>query len=195
MPNLDDAPDPQIQKVRTIPVVVLTFVMIFVGHRAQPYVSSRVRTEACSTSWRAALWYATSCALTPECMDVCYRCIPLAHAVIQTSTSPPSETSATEDSLEDLTNELQRTSPYPIAFGSFGDIWKCNLVKPSGTVQVGPACSSSYGIILNIAQVAVKTIRSFESDNAELTRKNATVIFLFHAYPSFQPYLDLESAS
>ncbi|KAG2108688.1 kinase-like domain-containing protein [Suillus discolor] len=59
------------------------------------------------------------------------------------------------DFLEDLTNELQGRSRYPIASGGFGDIWKCDLVKPSGTVQV-----------------AVKTIRSFESDNKELTRKN-----------------------
>jgi WD40 repeat protein len=38
------------EKVRTISVVVLTFVMILVGHRAQPYVLSRVQTEACSAS-------------------------------------------------------------------------------------------------------------------------------------------------
>ncbi|KAG1811891.1 uncharacterized protein BJ212DRAFT_1373920 [Suillus subaureus] len=93
--------------------------------------------------------------------------------------TPTSETTAIEeDSLEDLTNELQRRSRYPIASGGFGDIWKCDLVKPSGTVQV-----------------AVKTIRSFESDNEELMRKNARVIFLFHPCQSFQPYLDVESAS
>jgi len=38
------------EKVRTISVIVLTFVMIFVGHRAQPYVLSWVQTEACSAS-------------------------------------------------------------------------------------------------------------------------------------------------
>jgi serine/threonine protein kinase len=83
--------------------------------------------------------------------------LPHAHSLLNTSTSPSSETTATEeDSLEDLTNELQGKSRYPIAFGGFGDIWKCDLVKPSGTIQV-----------------AVKTIRSFESDNEKLTLKNA----------------------
>jgi hypothetical protein len=137
---------------------------------------------------------------------LCAIDIPLTHAVIQTSTSPSSETTTEEeadqespgsasDSLEDLTNELQRRSRYPIAFGGFGDIWKCDLVKASGTIQVGSACSASYGIILNITQVAVKTIRSFESDNEELMRKNAKVVFLFHPRQSFQPYLNVESAS
>ncbi|KAG1744293.1 kinase-like domain-containing protein [Suillus lakei] len=60
------------------------------------------------------------------------------------------------DSPKDLTNELQGRSPYPVASGGFGDIWKCELVKHSETVQV-----------------AVKTIRAFESDNEELMRKNA----------------------
>ncbi|KAG1867297.1 hypothetical protein DFJ58DRAFT_130842 [Suillus subalutaceus] len=84
--------------------------------------------------------------------------LPQAQPLLNTPTSSFSETTTTEeeDSLEDLTNELQRRSRYPIASGGFGDIWKCDLVKPSGTVQV-----------------AVKTIRSFESDNKELTRKTA----------------------
>ncbi|KAG2752833.1 kinase-like protein [Suillus brevipes Sb2] len=95
-------------------------------------------------------------------MDVCFCYIPVTHAVIQTSTSPSSETTTEEspgsasDSPEDLTSKLQRRSRYPIASGGFGDIWKCDLEKASGTVQV-----------------AVKTIRSFESDNEELMRKNA----------------------
>ncbi|KAG1744299.1 hypothetical protein EDB19DRAFT_1827168 [Suillus lakei] len=59
-------------------------------------------------------------------------------------------------SLEDLTNKVQGRSPYPIASGGFGDIWKCVLVKPGRDVQV-----------------AVKTIRAFESDNKELVRKNS----------------------
>ncbi|KAG1906174.1 kinase-like domain-containing protein, partial [Suillus fuscotomentosus] len=59
------------------------------------------------------------------------------------------------DCLEDLTNKLQGRSRYPIASGGFGDIW-----------------NASHRIILNITQVAVKTIRSFGSDNKELTRKN-----------------------
>jgi hypothetical protein len=134
-------------------------------------------------------------------MDVCFCYIPVTHAVIQTSTSPFSETTTEEspgsasDSPEDLTSKLQRRSRYPIASGGFGDIWKCDLEKASGTVQVGSTRSASYGIILNIAQVAVKTIRSFESDNEELMRKNAKVFFLFHPRQSFQPYFDVESAS
>ncbi|KAG1778031.1 hypothetical protein EV702DRAFT_1096756 [Suillus placidus] len=65
-------------------------------------------------------------------------------------------------SLEDLTNEVRGRSSYPIASGGFGDIWKCVLVKSSEAVQV-----------------AVKTIRAFESDNEEVVRKNAKVMFLF----------------
>ncbi|KAG1744295.1 hypothetical protein EDB19DRAFT_534397 [Suillus lakei] len=60
------------------------------------------------------------------------------------------------DSPQDLTNEIQGRSPYPVTSRGFGDIWKCDLVKPSETVQV-----------------AVKTIRAFDSDNEELMRKNA----------------------
>ncbi|OAX32313.1 hypothetical protein K503DRAFT_621951 [Rhizopogon vinicolor AM-OR11-026] len=37
------------------------------------------------------------------------------------------------DALQDLTYEIQK-SAYPIAAGSFGDIWKSILVKPSGIV-------------------------------------------------------------
>ncbi|KAG1764375.1 kinase-like domain-containing protein [Suillus placidus] len=59
-------------------------------------------------------------------------------------------------SLEDLTNEVRGRSSYPSASGGFGDIWKCVLVKSSEAVQV-----------------AVKTIRAFESDNEEVVRKNA----------------------
>ncbi|KAG1744289.1 kinase-like domain-containing protein [Suillus lakei] len=62
---------------------------------------------------------------------------------------------STPDSPQDLTNELQGRSRYRITSGGFGDIWKCDLVKPDGTVQV-----------------AVKTIRAFESDNEVLMRKN-----------------------
>lgn len=88
--------------------------------------------------------------------------LPHAQLLLNTSTSPSSETTTEEspgsasDSPEDLTSKLQRRSRYPIASGGFGDIWKCDLEKASGTVQV-----------------AVKTIRSFESDNEELMRKNA----------------------
>ncbi|OAX34041.1 kinase-like protein [Rhizopogon vinicolor AM-OR11-026] len=81
--------------------------------------------------------------------------------------SPYSESTATEeqtsqessdasDSLQDLTNQLQGRSNYPITSGGFGDIWKCELVKLNETVQV-----------------AVKTIRAFESDNDVLMRKNS----------------------
>ncbi|KAG1747987.1 kinase-like domain-containing protein [Suillus paluster] len=58
------------------------------------------------------------------------------------------------DPLKDLTNELLGISYYPVASGGFGDIWKCLLVKSSETVQV-----------------AVKTIRAFESDDEVLIRK------------------------
>ncbi|KAG1725483.1 kinase-like domain-containing protein [Suillus paluster] len=86
----------------------------------------------------------------------------------QTSTSSSSDITVTGEQVSqkipgslsdlppDLTGGLQRTSRYPIAAGAFGDIWKCNLMKPSGTVQV-----------------AVKTIRAFESDNDVLVRKKA----------------------
>ncbi|KAG2097014.1 uncharacterized protein F5147DRAFT_715762 [Suillus discolor] len=68
----------------------------------------------------------------------------------------PELTRAPSHSLRDLTNKLQGRSRYPITSGGFGDIWKCDLVKPDGTVQV-----------------AVKTIRAFESDDEVLIRKNS----------------------
>ncbi|KAG2029522.1 kinase-like domain-containing protein [Suillus americanus] len=58
--------------------------------------------------------------------------------------------------LEDLTNKVQRRSSCPVAYGGFGDIWKGDLVKHS-----------------KVFQVAVKTIRAFESDNKEVVRKKA----------------------
>ncbi|KAG2099883.1 kinase-like domain-containing protein [Suillus discolor] len=57
--------------------------------------------------------------------------------------------------LQDLTKELQRSSPFPITCGGFGDIYKCQLVRPDGTIPV-----------------AVKTIRALQSDNEALMRKN-----------------------
>ncbi|OAX34481.1 kinase-like protein [Rhizopogon vinicolor AM-OR11-026] len=83
------------------------------------------------------------------------------------STSPYLESTATEDqtlqksmdasdSLQDLTNHLQGRSDYPIASGGFGDIWKCELVKPNETVEV-----------------AVKTIRAFDAGNDVLVRKHS----------------------
>lgn len=57
--------------------------------------------------------------------------------------------------LQDLTKELQKSSPFPITCGGFGDIYKCQLVRPDGTVPV-----------------AVKTIRALQSDNEALMRKN-----------------------
>ncbi|KAG1831062.1 hypothetical protein EV424DRAFT_215105 [Suillus variegatus] len=71
--------------------------------------------------------------------------------------------------LEDLTKQVQGRPPYPTAFGGFGDIWKCFLVKPSRPNEV----------------VAVKTIRAFQADNEEEKRKKANVIFLFHSCRSF----------
>ncbi|KAG2035173.1 hypothetical protein BDR03DRAFT_545238 [Suillus americanus] len=71
-------------------------------------------------------------------------------------------------SLEDFTNKVQRRSSYPVASGGFGDIWKGVLVQHS-----------------RIVQVAVKTIRAFESDNEEMARKKTNVMFLFHSYQSF----------
>jgi hypothetical protein len=71
-------------------------------------------------------------------------------------TLSPEQTRAPSHLPQDLTNELQGRSRYPITSGGFGDIWKCELVKPDGTVQV-----------------AVKTIRAFESDNEVLVRRNS----------------------
>ncbi|KAJ8580634.1 hypothetical protein M405DRAFT_847515 [Rhizopogon salebrosus TDB-379] len=59
------------------------------------------------------------------------------------------------DSLQDLTNEIQGRPPFATASGGFWDIWKCYLVKSDGTVEV-----------------AVKSIRAFESDDsAKISRK------------------------
>ncbi|KAG1747598.1 kinase-like domain-containing protein [Suillus lakei] len=89
---------------------------------------------------------------------------------MNTSISPPSEITTTDEppgeagqqsarsasgSLQDLTNELQDRSPFAIACGGYGDIYKCYLVKPDGTVPV-----------------AVKTIRALQSDNDVLMKKN-----------------------
>ncbi|KAG1771049.1 hypothetical protein EV702DRAFT_1202083 [Suillus placidus] len=51
-------------------------------------------------------------------------------------------------SLQDLTNQLTGRMSSAIAYGGFGDIWRCYLLIPNGTVQV-----------------AVKAIRAFESDD------------------------------
>ncbi|OAX32284.1 kinase-like protein, partial [Rhizopogon vinicolor AM-OR11-026] len=55
------------------------------------------------------------------------------------------------DHLQDLTDKIQK-SAYAIAAGGFGDICRYDLVRPSGIVQV-----------------AVKTIRVFESDEGDVT--------------------------
>ncbi|KAG1831048.1 kinase-like domain-containing protein [Suillus variegatus] len=68
----------------------------------------------------------------------------------------PKQTRAPSHPLQDLTDDLHGRSRYPITSGGFGDIWKCDLVKPDMTVQV-----------------AVKTIRAFESDDEVLMRKNS----------------------
>ncbi|KAG1793601.1 uncharacterized protein HD556DRAFT_462768 [Suillus plorans] len=49
--------------------------------------------------------------------------------------------------LEDLTKQVQGKLPYPTAFGGFGDIWKCFLVKPSRPSEVCTACGTCYHII------------------------------------------------
>ncbi|KAG2035176.1 hypothetical protein BDR03DRAFT_545286 [Suillus americanus] len=59
-------------------------------------------------------------------------------------TPPPQQTRAPSHSPQDLTNELQGRSRYPITSGGFGDIWKCELLKPDGTVQACPASPTSY---------------------------------------------------
>jgi len=59
-------------------------------------------------------------------------------------TLSPEQTLAPSHLPQDLTNELQGRSRYPITSGGFGDIWKCELVKPDGTVRVCPASSTSY---------------------------------------------------
>ncbi|OAX35236.1 kinase-like protein [Rhizopogon vinicolor AM-OR11-026] len=85
----------------------------------------------------------------------------------KTCTAPDAESTPVEqptsqgsmhasDLLQDLTDQLQGRSNYPITSGGFGDIWRCELVKLDETVQV-----------------AVKTIRAFESDNDVLMRKNS----------------------
>ncbi|KAJ8580069.1 kinase-like protein [Rhizopogon salebrosus TDB-379] len=61
-----------------------------------------------------------------------------------------------QDLLRDLSGQLQGRPDYPTMSGGFGDIWKCKLVKPNETVQV-----------------AVKTIRAFESDDDVLVRKKS----------------------
>lgn len=88
---------------------------------------------------------------------------PHTHPALRLSSSSLSETTATEgpasasdEAPQDLTNQLQRRSRFPIASGGFGDIWKCCLVERSGTVQV-----------------AVKSIRSFELDSDAVRRKKA----------------------
>ncbi|KAG2060024.1 WD40 repeat-like protein [Suillus hirtellus] len=50
-------------------------------------------------------------------------------------TASPAQTRVPSYPLQDLTDELQGRSRYPITSGGFGDIWKCNLVKPDMTVQ------------------------------------------------------------
>jgi hypothetical protein len=47
-------------------------------------------------------------------------------------------------SPQDLTDQLQGRSNYPIASGGFGDIWKCDLVKLNEIVQVWSACGTPY---------------------------------------------------
>jgi hypothetical protein len=71
-------------------------------------------------------------------------------------TLSPEQTRALSHPPQDLTNELQGRSRFPVASGGFGDIWKCELVKPDESVQV-----------------AVKTIRAFESDDEVQTQKKS----------------------
>jgi serine/threonine protein kinase len=59
------------------------------------------------------------------------------------------------EELKDFTNKVERRSSYPDASGGFGDIWKGVLVDDHG----------------RIVQVAVKTIRTFESDDKEKALK------------------------
>ena len=62
------------------------------------------------------------------------------------SGTPPLQS---EYSLQDLTEEIQK-SAYAIAAGGFGDIWKCELVKPNGTVEVAQAHGNVLPIMLNL---------------------------------------------
>jgi hypothetical protein len=59
-------------------------------------------------------------------------------------TLSPERTRALSHSPQDLTNKLQGKSRYPVACGGFGDIWRCELMNPDGTVQVRPASPTSY---------------------------------------------------
>jgi hypothetical protein len=43
--------------------------------------------------------------------------------------------------LPDLTKELRGRGSFAIASGGFGDIWKCQLVKSNGIIEVGPDSS------------------------------------------------------
>jgi hypothetical protein len=43
--------------------------------------------------------------------------------------------------LPDLTKELCGRGSFAIASGGFGDIWKCQLVKSNGIIEVGPDSS------------------------------------------------------
>jgi len=59
-------------------------------------------------------------------------------------TLSPEQTRALSHPPQDLTNELQGRSRFPVASGGFGDIWKCELVKPDESVQVCPASPTPY---------------------------------------------------
>ncbi|OAX35237.1 WD40 repeat-like protein [Rhizopogon vinicolor AM-OR11-026] len=91
----------------------------------------------------------------------CKTCTPPYSNSTATEEQTRQESTHASDSLQDLTDQLQGRSNYPITSGGFGDIWKCELVKLNETVQV-----------------AVKTIRAFESDNDDLMRKNSRVSLL-----------------
>ncbi|KAG2035684.1 hypothetical protein BDR03DRAFT_514792 [Suillus americanus] len=43
--------------------------------------------------------------------------------------------------LQDLTKELQNRSTFPVTCGGYGDIYRCYIVKPDGTIPVRPACA------------------------------------------------------
>ncbi|KAJ8584258.1 kinase-like protein [Rhizopogon salebrosus TDB-379] len=119
-----------------------------------------------SNPWRTA--FRKSSATADAESDTSEIMQPLAQSVLNTIIPTCSETTATEeqtsqestgsgsDSLQDLTHLLQGKSNYPITSGGFGDIWKCHLVRLNETVQV-----------------AVKTIRAFDSDNDVLMQKNS----------------------
>ncbi|KAG2062406.1 hypothetical protein BDR06DRAFT_44194 [Suillus hirtellus] len=77
--------------------------------------------------------------------------------------------------LPDLTKQIsEESSRYPVAHGSFGDVWKCIRKHPRGTTEARssfkftPVNMRSY--CLPIYQVAVKCVRLQSPDDSFRTK-------------------------